>query len=84
MTTAVIDASALLAYLFKEPGSDVVEEALLAGAACSAVNYSEVIQKSRAAGVDWRTAAAVLDAMGLTVVPTASASPRPVGSAFSP
>ena len=84
MTTAVIDASALLAYLFKEPGSDVVEEALLAGAACSAVNYSEVIQKSRDAGVDWRTAAAVLDAMGLTVVPATPADAVAAAEAWRP
>ncbi|MFZ1411559.1 MAG: type II toxin-antitoxin system VapC family toxin [Micropruina sp.] len=68
MTAAVLDASALLAYLFGEPGSDAVEESLLAGSACCAVNYSEVIQKIQSAGVDWNTAVGVLDAMGLDVL----------------
>ena len=36
MISAVLDASALLAYLFTEPGSDAVEEALLAGAISAA------------------------------------------------
>ena len=72
MTSSVLDASALLAYLFAEPGSDAVEEALMRGAACSAVNYSEVVQKIRAAGIDANPAIGALDAMGLDVV---SASP---------
>jgi ribonuclease VapC len=68
MISAVLDASAMLAYLFKEPGSDAVEGALLVGAVCSAVNYSEVAQKVSAADADWGTAAGVLEAMGLQVV----------------
>lgn len=68
MTTAVIDASALLAYIFREPGAEEVEQALLDGAACSAVNYSEVAQKVRAAALDWNTAASILAAMDLQVV----------------
>lgn len=65
MTVAVLDASALLAFLLSEPGSDVVSEALEAGAACSTVNLSEVLQKLGAAGVDWRIAAGILDGFGL-------------------
>jgi PIN domain nuclease of toxin-antitoxin system len=40
----VLDASALLATLFEEPGSDAVER-LLPGARISAVNFSEVVAK---------------------------------------
>lgn len=40
----VLDASALLCLLFREPGGEAVE-ALMAGARISAVNLSEVIAK---------------------------------------
>lgn len=39
---AAIDASALLALLFAEPGADVVADAIAGGAVTSAVNFSEV------------------------------------------
>ncbi|MFZ6005812.1 MAG: PIN domain-containing protein [Actinomycetota bacterium] len=60
MTTVVIDASALLAFVQGEEGSDTVEEALLAGARCGAANWSEVAQKVRAAGRDWDLVLALL------------------------
>lgn len=41
MTTA-LDASALLALLFDEPGAQVVAEAIVDGATVSAVNLAEV------------------------------------------
>ena len=47
----VVDASALLAMLQGEPGSDAVAM-LLATAVVSAVNWSEVLQKARSHGVD--------------------------------
>jgi PIN domain nuclease of toxin-antitoxin system len=47
---AVLDASALLAFLQGEAGHEVVAP-LLGAAAISAVNLSEVMQKSLAAGV---------------------------------
>jgi ribonuclease VapC len=40
--TAAIDASALLAMLFAEPGAETVAEVIAGGAATSAVNLSEV------------------------------------------
>lgn len=40
--TAAVDASALLALLFGEPGAEVVADVIAAGAAASAVNFSEV------------------------------------------
>lgn len=41
----VLDASALLAHLNDEPGADVVGDALVRGAAISAVNLAEVLTK---------------------------------------
>lgn len=46
MTEAVLDASALLAWMQSEPGSDVVQRALAGGGgAMSAVNVAEVCTK---------------------------------------
>lgn len=67
MTSAMLDASALLAYLQGEPGEDTVEELLDAGAVCSAVNYAEVAQKVRARGSNWATVAKLLESSGLRV-----------------
>lgn len=50
MAEAVLDASALLAYLQDEPGADAVEVRLTAGAAISTVNWSEVLAKVMEAG----------------------------------
>jgi PIN domain nuclease of toxin-antitoxin system len=69
MTTAVADASALLAFLFGEPGAEVVEGALTAGASCSSVNFSEVLQKTSAMGANAQVAADTLIAMSLEIVP---------------
>lgn len=63
--TAVLDASAILAFFAGEPGADVVEEALAGGTVCSAVNWSEVAQKVRAGGGDWSVASALLASYGL-------------------
>lgn len=40
--TAAIDASALLAMLFAEPGAEIVADEIAVGAATSAVNLGEV------------------------------------------
>jgi ribonuclease VapC len=40
--SAAIDASALLAMLFAEPGAEAVADVVAGGAATSAVNFSEV------------------------------------------
>lgn len=47
----VVDASALLAMLQGEPGTDAVA-LILATGVVSAVNWSEVLQKARSHGVD--------------------------------
>ena len=64
----VLDASALLAFLQDEPGSNVVEQAI-PDSVISAVNWSEVIQKSVANRVDITGMRDELQALGLTVVP---------------
>ncbi|MCM8749537.1 type II toxin-antitoxin system VapC family toxin [Thermomicrobiaceae bacterium CFH 74404] len=48
----VLDASALLAYLQGEPGSEIVQAALAAGAVISIVNYAEVLSRLGDAGED--------------------------------
>lgn len=64
---SVVDASALLAFVKGEPGSDTVEEALLDGATCSAANWSEVAQKVLAAGRDWSLVRTLLQSYALEV-----------------
>ena len=65
---AVLDASALLAYLQNEPGSEVVKAVLLESA-ISSVNWAEVVQKSIAAGVDVTGLREDVQALGLTILP---------------
>lgn len=69
MTTAVVDASALLAFVQGEDGSEVVEATLLAGACCGAANWSEVAQKVRAAGREWDLVRALLLSYPTSVEP---------------
>lgn len=63
----VIDASAVLAFLLDEAGSDLVEGHLSDGAVCGAANWSEVAQKVRAAGRDWDLVRALLLSYPLTI-----------------
>ena len=62
----VLDASALLVYLQRERGHLLVEP-LLEASAMSAVNLSEVLQKSAAVGVSTAGLQADLQAVGLRV-----------------
>ena len=67
--TAVLDASAILALLYREPGADAVEE-VLDGAAVSAVNWSEVLQKLAQRGLDPASATvAALQELGMRIEP---------------
>jgi ribonuclease VapC len=68
VSEVVLDASALLAVLRKEPGREIVEP-LLVGATVSAVNYSEVIKKSVEAGGQANETRVLLRFMDLVVVP---------------
>ncbi len=66
--TAVLDASALLAYLQQESGCDAVK-AVLNAAVVSTVNWAEVIQKARAGNVDTAGLRNDLAALGLKLEP---------------
>ena len=50
--SAVLDASALLAYLGTEPGADAVADAIAAGAAISTVNLAEALSTLATRGAD--------------------------------
>lgn len=65
--TVVLDASAALAFLQGESGSDAVEDALARGAVMSAANWSEVAQKVLARGGEWSISRALLLSYGLIV-----------------
>ena len=65
----VFDASALLAFLQGEEGSDRVETALIDGGICGTANWSETAQKIRSHGRDWDLARAVLLSYGLQIEP---------------
>ena len=69
----VIDSSALLAFLFEEPGADQIRNSLIDGVRCSSVNWSEVAQKSIAKGLDWPETRLLLLAFGLVVEPVTMA-----------
>ena len=69
----VLDASAILAYFRAEPGAKIVEQALCDGAACSAANWSETMQKSLHDGRDWNAARQLLEGFGLVVEPVTQA-----------
>ncbi len=65
----VLDASAILAFVQGEDGSDVVEAALEQSSRCGAANWSEVAQKVLAAGRDWGLVRALLESYRLEVEP---------------
>lgn len=71
--SVVLDASAILAFVQGEPGSDVVEAALSDSSRCGAANWSEVAQKVLAADKDWYLVRALLDSYGLSVEPVEAA-----------
>jgi PIN domain nuclease of toxin-antitoxin system len=68
LSSSVLDASAILAWLRDEPGADTVTP-LLAGAAVSAVNWSEVAQKLGQYGANTTVTAGRLRALGVRVEP---------------
>lgn len=64
----VLDASALLCLLFREPGAERVE-ALMPGARVSAANLAEVIAKLVDRGIDEPAIVAELAELDLEIVP---------------
>lgn len=63
---AVLDASALIALLWEEPGSDAVE-GLLGAAVVSAVNWSEVLQRYDALGLETAGRRDSVEALGISI-----------------
>jgi ribonuclease VapC len=63
----VLDASALLALIWSEPGSDVVD-AVMEDAVISAVNWAEVVSKMQERGIDLEGARPLLDELSLEVM----------------
>lgn len=66
--TAVLDASAVLAYLKDEPGTDAVK-AVLADSVISSVNWAEVVQKMLALGANVDNMLEEFQAIGMRVEP---------------
>lgn len=65
---AVIDASAALAFVLDERGGEEVLERI-DGAAISAVNWAEVVEKAMTANVDDRSLRRVFEGLGASVLP---------------
>jgi len=68
VTTAVFDSSALLASLLNEPGADAVRP-VLGDSEMSSINYSEVVERGNAKGLDTSSLRARLASYGFTVAP---------------
>lgn len=70
MNSFVLDASAILAVLNGEKGAETVIDALnAANTIVSSVNYSEVIAKLSAGGMPPNAVDAVVNALGLSIIP---------------
>ncbi len=65
----LLDASALLAYLHREPGYDAVRHAIREGAAIGTVNLAEVLGKVREKGRDAAKIHRALRVLGLEALP---------------
>ena len=58
---SILDASALIAFLHDEPGSDAVLDAIAQTAAASVVNWAETLSKIAADGEDPQQVAAAFE-----------------------
>jgi len=65
----LLDASALLAYLHREPGWQRVRQAVYQGAVVGAVNLAEALGKLAEKGVDTASLTLKLRALGIRVEP---------------
>jgi PIN domain nuclease of toxin-antitoxin system len=72
----VLDASALLAFLYAEKGHEVVAEHLTDAPAVCAVNWSEVLQKIAIQGADAQKVGDWILALGPEIVPFDGADAR--------
>ncbi len=64
----VLDASAVLAYVHQESGWNAVQ-AVIENACISAVNWSEILQKTAQKGLDSDLAGTLLQERGLAIQP---------------
>lgn len=79
MSSAVLDASALLAVIYREPGAERVTEVMARGAAISTVNLAEVVEKLSENGLLEATIRAILDPLRLEIVDFDGALPYQTG-----
>jgi ribonuclease VapC len=80
---AVLDASALIALLWDEPGAAAVER-LLGRAVVSAVNWAEVLQRYRAHGIDTAGKRESVEALGIEIRGFADADADTVAELWQP
>lgn len=81
--SVVLDASALLAYLQREPGAASVRAAL--GSACmSTVNWTEVIQKSAGSETEATELRTDLESLGLALEPFSASQAGIAGTLREP
>ena len=76
--TVVLDASALLAYLQREPGGDTIGKALR-GALMSTVNWVEVVQKVPGHDLGLVGLRRALESLGLSFAPLSVAQAEIAG-----
>jgi ribonuclease VapC len=68
VTSVVLDASALLAFVHSEPGADIVAKHI-DNALLSAVNYSEVLKKTIERGGVVKPIADLIHTLSIVIVP---------------
>ena len=81
--SAVLDASALLAYLQREPGAASVR-AVLGGALMSTVNWTEVVQKAAGSQSEAAELRGDLESLGLVLEPFSVSQAGIAGSLQEP
>ena len=79
----MVDASAVLAWLQDEPGSDEAEGHLMEGV-IGAANWSEVLQKARQHGIEPGAVALLLASFGLAVVDVTAADAERAAGLWEP